>query len=63
MYNMKRLLDLDQFINILPYSSEIFGIYQPLIGWKGERSKNRAAEGAAQGYTLFFNDIVKNGLC
>ena len=36
---MKRLIDLDEFVNILPYSSEIFGIYQPLMGWKGERDR------------------------
>lgn len=58
--NVKRLFNLDQFINILPYSSEIFGIYQPLIGWRGERSKNRAGEGTSKGYNLFLQDMVSN---
>lgn len=56
---MKRLIDLDEFVNILPYSSEIFGIYQPLMGWKGERSKNRASQGTAQGYNSLFVDAIK----
>src|SRR4051794_13723404 len=28
-----------KFIRSLPYSSEIFGVYQPLLGWKSERTK------------------------
>jgi hypothetical protein len=57
---VKRLIDLDQFLNILPYSSEIFGIYQPLIGWKGSRSKNRATQGTIQGYSSLFDQVVKS---
>lgn len=37
----KAMKDLSKFKKTLPYSSEIFGIYQPLLGWKSKRAKSR----------------------
>ena len=34
MPNIKRLIDLSSYKGVLPYDSELFGVYQPLIGWK-----------------------------
>lgn len=34
-------IDFVKFSGSLPYSSEIFGVYQPLIGWKSSRIENR----------------------
>ncbi|MEP6592284.1 MAG: hypothetical protein ABJC51_01260 [Acidobacteriota bacterium] len=31
----------DDFKGILPYASELFGIYQPLLGWKSQRIAKR----------------------
>jgi hypothetical protein len=31
-------IDFGKFKETLPYSSELFGIYQPLLGWKSRRS-------------------------
>jgi len=31
----------DDFKGILPYASEVFGIYQPLLGWKSKRIAQR----------------------
>ena len=31
----------DDFKGILPYASEVFGIYQPLLGWKSQIIKDR----------------------
>ncbi len=42
---MKNSRDLDQFKNVLPYASEIFGVYQPLIGWRGRRIGRRIKDG------------------
>jgi hypothetical protein len=42
---MKALRDLDKFINTLPYASEIFGVYQPLLGWKSKRILKRIEKG------------------
>lgn len=33
----KRLEDLTAYQGVLPYASELFGVYQPLIGWKSKR--------------------------
>jgi len=37
----KRLQDLTDYTSVLPYASEIVGVYQPLIGWKSARKINR----------------------
>ena len=36
----KRLEDLTAYKGVLPYASELFGVYQPLIGWKSKRTEN-----------------------
>jgi hypothetical protein len=44
---MKRLADLTPYQTVLPYASEIFGVYQPLIGWKSKRMIERLQRGFA----------------
>ena len=44
MPNAKRIVDLTDYTSILPYASEIFGVYQPLIGWKSTRKINRVKD-------------------
>ena len=39
-----RLTNLQDYKSILPYSSEIFGVYQPMIGWRGKRNIDRFIE-------------------
>ncbi len=41
----KRISDLTPYTNILPYASEIFGVYQPLIGWRSKRQVERMQRG------------------
>lgn len=41
MPNVKRVADLTDYTSVLPYASEIFGVYQPLIGWKSRRKIDR----------------------
>jgi hypothetical protein len=45
---MKRLLNLTPYNGILPYASEIFGVYQPLLGWRSKRIAERVERGFAQ---------------
>jgi hypothetical protein len=45
MPSNKRITDLVDYTSILPYASEIFGIYQPLLGWKSKRMENRFLKG------------------
>jgi hypothetical protein len=41
----KRLTDLIDYTSILPYASEMFGVYQPLLGWKSKRIERRFQQG------------------
>ena len=45
MATNKRLTDLTDYTWVLPYDSEMFGIYQPLIGWKSKRIADRFDRG------------------
>ena len=49
---MKRLNNLNDFRGTLPYASEIFGVYQPLLGWKSTRALRRFEKG-------YFNDQLR----
>jgi hypothetical protein len=39
--------NIARFQRTLPYSSEAFGLYQPLLGWRGQRSVDRFVAGVA----------------
>jgi hypothetical protein len=45
MATVKRLSDLTSYTEVLPYASELFGIYQPLLGWKSRRITERLDDG------------------
>ena len=42
---MRRTRDLSQYRDILPYASEIFGVYQPMLGWRSRRIRARIEKG------------------
>jgi hypothetical protein len=44
---MKATGDLSSHTNVLPYASEIFGVYQPMIGWRSKRIGERMERGFA----------------
>jgi hypothetical protein len=41
----RQLTNLIDYTTILPYASELFGIYQPLLGWKSKRIAARFNKG------------------
>lgn len=45
MATVKRITDLRPYSSVLPYASEMFGVYQPLLGWKSRRIQERLAQG------------------
>ena len=45
MATNKRITDLTDYKSVLPYASELFGVYQPLIGWKSRRIIRRMNKG------------------
>ena len=44
---MRRITNFSAYVNVLPYASEIFGVYQPLLGWRSKRSSERFERGFA----------------
>jgi hypothetical protein len=38
-------VDLKKFQNTLPYASELYGVYQPLIGWRSQVTDDRISAG------------------
>jgi hypothetical protein len=38
-------IDFKPYEGVLPYASELYGIYQPLLGWKSRRTNRRIAAG------------------
>jgi hypothetical protein len=45
MTTVKRIANLANYTGVLPYASEMFGVYQPLLGWKSKRIEQRIAQG------------------
>lgn len=48
-------IDLTKFKQTLPYASELFGVYQPLLGWKSKRIVRRIN----LGFTSHFDPAVR----
>ncbi|MGH7460921.1 MAG: hypothetical protein ACREMA_07825, partial [Longimicrobiales bacterium] len=46
-------IDLEPYKGVLPYASELYGIYQPLLGWRSRRSQQRI-EAGIQGFKTKF---------
>lgn len=44
---MKRVNSFEPYTGTLPYASEIFGVYQPMIGWRSQRMRQRVDRGFA----------------
>jgi hypothetical protein len=43
----KAVFEFEDYRGILPYASELFGVYQPLLGWKSRRHMRRFTTGYA----------------
>jgi hypothetical protein len=56
---MKRINDFSSYTQILPYASEIFGVYQPLLGWKSRRIRRRIDKGFANDTSRLFDVLRK----
>ncbi|MCC4269046.1 hypothetical protein [Microbacterium schleiferi] len=54
------MTDLSKFTSVLPYASEMFGVYTPLIGWKSGRQLRRFAPrlGVIGTYAQRFRGLV-----
>ena len=54
---MKKINDFTDYVNVLPYSSEIFGVYQALIGWKSKRIQNRIKKAFSNDKNRILNTV------
>lgn len=43
----KASFKFQDYKGVLPYASELFGVYQPLLGWKSKRNQRRFSKGYA----------------
>ena len=57
---MKKISDLTKYKGILPYASELFGVYQPLLGWKSARKTKRIQTALNSAKTQFMQNLLKN---
>jgi hypothetical protein len=57
---MRAIANYEQYKAILPYASEIFGVYQPMIGWKSKRQLDRTAIGQRADHDQMLVDFASN---
>ena len=55
----KRITDLSDYTSVLPYASEMFGVYQPLIGWKSKRIVQKMKKGLILDNLLKYKSLLK----
>jgi hypothetical protein len=60
MPSNKKLEELSAYRGVLPYASEIFGVYQPLIGWKSKRIAERFNAGLGRDKQALLHALAKS---
>ncbi|GGC60975.1 hypothetical protein [Chelatococcus reniformis] len=50
-------MDLDKFRRTRPYASQLYGIYQPLLGWKSRQQARRISDGLRAVYIRSIKDL------
>lgn len=60
MSTNKRITDLTDYTSVLPYASEMFGVYQPMIGWKSKRIIKRLNQGVIEKQNSLLQAYAKN---
>jgi hypothetical protein len=60
MATNKRITDLTDYTSVLPYASEMFGVYQPMIGWKSKRIVKRLNQGLIDAQDALLKSFAKN---
>ena len=55
---MKKISDLTKYKGVLPYASEMFGVYQPLLGWKSARKTKRIQDALNSVKSQFMQNLL-----
>lgn len=59
MTTVKRSTSLAPYAAVLPYASELFGVYQPLLGWKSVRIERRFEAGFRNDKRLLLDRLIR----
>lgn len=60
MATNKRITNLTDYTSVLPYASEMFGVYQPMIGWKSKKQQERHKQSLLEMKTALLNNYAKD---
>src|SRR5690349_12782109 len=60
MASNKKITDLTDYTSVLPYATEMFGVYQPMIGWKSQRITKRLKQGLIDTQAALLQAFAKN---
>jgi hypothetical protein len=60
MSTNKRVTDLTDYTSVLPYASEMFGVYQPMISWKSKRTTARFTQSLVDIQTALLRTFALN---
>jgi hypothetical protein len=60
MTTNKRITDLTDYTSVLPFASELFGVYQPMIGWRSAIKKSRYRAGLAESQQGLLRALTAN---
>ncbi len=53
-----RITDFEKYEGVLPYASEMFGVYQPLLGWKSEKKAVRNRQVFQNAKNNFISELI-----
>lgn len=57
-----RITDLSDYTAVLPYASELFGVYQPMLGWRSSRQLRRIRDAAGEDKDGLLRRLASNYL-
>jgi hypothetical protein len=60
MPSNQRLENLTNYRGVLPYASELFGVYQPMLGWRSKRMLDRIRESAKADRSQLIDHMTKS---
>jgi hypothetical protein len=53
-------MDLRPYIGRLPYASEMFGVYRPMVGWASKRKRDRIRDAERQALSPRLRDLLNS---
>lgn len=60
MASNQKITDFSDYTSVLPYATEMFGVYQPMIGWKSQRITKRLKQGLIDTQAAVLRGFAEN---